>query len=224
MKIDMNKPLPTIVFMVVITTILTTVLTGAHLLTRRQIELKRKFEFNKNLLLAAGLIDESQAQKITPGEVDQLVAAHIEVEPHTLANGNEFPIYRCYSDTQKQHLVAYAFRVEGAGFWDRIMGVIAFEPDKHTVRGLRFIDQLETPGLGARITEPWFYRQFEGKRLVGDSGEPILRLTPPTGKPKPEGELDAISGASETSRAVVRFMNEDIKTFVDLVKQDSNTG
>ena len=50
----------------------------------------------------------------------------------------------------------YAFKVEGAGRCGLIRGILAVEPDRRTVRALRFYYQDETPGLGSRISTPHF--------------------------------------------------------------------
>jgi len=67
-----------------------------------------------------------------------------------------------------------------------------------TVSGISILSISETAGLGMRATEPAFYKQYEGKqtdRFVvskdGGDGEPI----------------DALSGATITSRAVTGAVN-----------------
>ena len=67
-----------------------------------------------------------------------------------------------------------------------------------TVNGIAFLAIGETAGLGMRATDPAFYGQFEGKKADrfavskdGGDGEPI----------------DALSGATITSRAVTNAVN-----------------
>jgi Na+-transporting NADH:ubiquinone oxidoreductase subunit C len=48
-------------------------------------------------------------------------------------------------------VAAVAVPFSGMGLWGPIRGVIALEPDFTTVRGIRFYDQQETPGLGGEI-------------------------------------------------------------------------
>ncbi len=57
-----------------------------------------------------------------------------------------------------------------------------------TVRGVKVLNQRETPGLGTNILKPAFLRQFVGKR-IGDALEP-------------KKDVDAITGATISTRGV----------------------
>jgi len=99
----------------------------------------------------------------------------------------------------------------GQGFWDRIAGYLAVAPDGQSLAGVAFTEQLETPGLGARIEEPWFRRQFEGLRIgAPDAAGRRIRIVPAGSKRPGEPEVDAITGASETSRSVEKIINEGL--------------
>jgi len=64
------------------------------------------------------------------------------------------------------------------------------------------------------MTEPWFRKQFSGLSLVfPPNGSGIFKLTPPSPDKKP-GELDAITGATQTSLAIQAFMNKGLRKFV----------
>lgn len=73
-----------------------------------------------------------------------------------------------------------------------------------TVNGISILSISETAGLGMRATEPEFYTQYEGKQTEkfvvskdGGDGEPI----------------DALSGATITSRAVTGAVNTALAYF-----------
>lgn len=73
-----------------------------------------------------------------------------------------------------------------------------------TVNGISILSISETAGLGMRATEPEFYGQYEGKQTEkfavskdGGEGEPI----------------DALSGATITSRAVTGAVNTALAYF-----------
>ena len=73
-----------------------------------------------------------------------------------------------------------------------------------TVNGISILSISETAGLGMRATEPEFYTQYEGKQAEkfvvskdGGDGEPI----------------DALSGATITSRAVTGAVNTALAYF-----------
>ena len=55
--------------------------------------------------------------------------------------------------------------VYGYGLWSTMYGFIALEPDGRTVRGLKFYEHAETPGLGGEIDTPRWREKWEGKRI-----------------------------------------------------------
>lgn len=108
--------------------------------------------------------------------------------------------------------------LQGIGFVESKMGYgynksstmslfICVEPDLETLKGIEVLDHSETPGLGGRITEESFKRQFAGKKVRP-------RIFVVKGK-KAEGanEVDAITGATNTSRGIEAFLNDAMKEF-----------
>jgi len=72
------------------------------------------------------------------------------------------------------------------------------------VTGLRVLSHTETPGLGAKITTAKFRDQFKNKRLE----QLILKKDDPA-----EGQIDAIAGATISSRAVTKTMRSTLESF-----------
>ncbi len=68
--------------------------------------------------------------------------------------------------------------------------------------GMEVVSHSDTPGLGARIEEPGFRRQWKG-----------LSLDTPIAVTADGGTIDSISGASTTSRAAVKGTN-NVMTFI----------
>ena len=115
-------------------------------------------------------------------------------------------------------IVGYGFSISGVGFWARIDGVLAASPDLGTIKGVYFLRHSETPGLGGRITEDEFRMSFvELDMTQPDAGDRFVYIggDKPTGptSPKYGRHVDAITGATGTSSAVERFVNEDIARF-----------
>ena len=77
--------------------------------------------------------------------------------------------------------------------------MVGFEENMSKLSGVAIVSQNETPGLGARIEEPWFTAQFAGKqgpfRLVEE------------GTAAAPDEIDAITGATRTSESFRNIMN-----------------
>ena len=92
--------------------------------------------------------------------------------------------------------IGYAFKVIGSGYGGNIEMLVGIESDRETIRGISVITHSETPGLGAKITEPGFQDQFRGENIntlaLGMDG----------------GNIDAISGATISASAVVDAVRE----------------
>ncbi len=102
-----------------------------------------------------------------------------------------------------------AVELAGPGFWAPIRVILALEQDMRTVRGFKVVEQAETPGLGGRIVEPWFQEQFKGKSV-----RPALRIAHGVKATGPN-EVDAITGATETSKALDRIINKGLTRFFE---------
>ncbi len=122
-------------------------------------------------------------------------------------------LYVSYEEDGKT-IRGYAFPVGGPGFWGPIYGMVAVGPEASKILGIAFYKHTETPGLGARMTEAWFTNQFKGLPLYPIEGEKKIFYLKPTGTEKSSNELDAITGATGTSRAVEAFLNKELDHFL----------
>ena len=95
-----------------------------------------------------------------------------------------------YTITADDTKIGYAFLGVGVGYGGNIDIVVGME-NKTTVKGIAVIAHAETPGLGDKILAPDFTDKFVGL----DTGE--INLT------RDGGKVDAITGATISSRAVV---------------------
>jgi len=85
-------------------------------------------------------------------------------------------------------------KVENPGYGGMITMLVGMD-SAGVCQGMQVISQSETPGLGANIKEEAFYGQFAGK-------EGILSLK------KQGGQIDAISGATISSKGAVAGVNK----------------
>jgi electron transport complex protein RnfG len=97
------------------------------------------------------------------------------------------------------------------GFQELITLMIGFDPATGTLTGYKVLDQQETPGLGQRIeTDTAFGDQFAG------------RVAPLKGVKKRSGDdpsqVQTISGATISSRAVIRIINNAIAKWRPLLQ------
>ena len=106
--------------------------------------------------------------------------------------------------------MAYAFPIGGKGFWGNIDGFLSTDNDVRSIRGIVFTNHNETPGLGARIDELWFRKQFEGLRLADAVGPGQYVQISRVDQSK-KNRLDAITGATMTSKALEKILNDDLR-------------
>ena len=117
-------------------------------------------------------------------------------------------LFMYYKDEKLQGIGFIATRL-GYGFNKAadISLFICVSPDLETVKGIEVLDHAETPGLGGRMTEDEFKRQFVGKKL-----KPKISIV--RGKERVESnEVHAITGASYTSKGIENIINEAMKIF-----------
>jgi len=114
--------------------------------------------------------------------------------------------------------VGWAFNCEGPGFADKIELVVAVDKDFETMAGFDVLASSETPSFGDRIKEPWYRNQFAGAPAAG------LKLVK-TGDPrKIDSEIVAITGATVSSEAVVKIINNSIIQIKDQMQEKGLIG
>lgn len=104
-----------------------------------------------------------------------------------------------------------ALRLDGKGLWGPIWGYAMLSEDGQTLKGISLDHKSETPGLGAKITQEAFLKSFEGKKLYDKKGDFVSVRVLKSGTSSEiaeENRVDAISGATITSRGVDEMMRE----------------
>ena len=221
---NINRPLYVICF----TALLTAAFTGA-VMTVQQVSAE-KIQQNEDLRFEKALVEVFALAKIkslTDEQAMAIIKRRIELGPNYQdpQTRRVFRLIRAYSrDAQPgrtrddSDLLGIAIQVSGRGFWAPITGLLALTPDLSKVMGVVFLDHKETPGLGGRISEPWFQQQFIGLNVspvpAGRKFIYILKHRPKDpADPRYDRSIDAITGATQTSRAVEKFMNETLRQF-----------
>lgn len=168
--------------------------------------LREQIDDNRRMMRVRSLLDvlgvEGRESK-TDAELLALYESKVLEEP------GEFPLY-VYRESGTD--VALSFDLSGRGLWDQIKGFMAVENDGVTVRGVRFYEQNETPGLGGEIGTPLFERRFVGKRLF-EAGQTLRIVKAGSGADASMTEVDGITGATLTCEAINKFMIPTIERF-----------
>lgn len=198
----MNNAFKTIAFMVLLTAVFTGVVTVVKEATKERIALNESLTERRKVMLAFGA---TQDEKISAQDVERFFRESVR---EVLWKSDDQPIY-LWLDAQGG-VKAYAFPIGGAGFWGPILGYVGISGDDSTLSGIVFIRHSETPGLGARIEDLSFRRQFEGKSIQADGNVPVLTFVS-EGRELDDRSVHAITGATQTSRALERFLNEDLR-------------
>ena len=97
----------------------------------------------------------------------------------------------------------YCVEVKSGGFGGDMMLMVGYTVDC-TVLGVEIISMSETPGLGSKAGEPAFLSQFAGKTDTLVLGE----------------DIDAISGATISSKAVTDGVNLAFETLQGVLSQN----
>ncbi|HHT49185.1 MAG TPA: RnfABCDGE type electron transport complex subunit G [Firmicutes bacterium] len=120
-------------------------------------------------------------------------------------------VYRGYQGSQLEGLV---FIVEQRGYADVIRLAVGVTKDGN-LAGLTVISQAETPGLGAKITGEKFRAQ---KAFRDATNQDQLAVT------KDKGQVEAITSATVSSRAVVRGVNAALAISRSLLAGEAQIG
>lgn len=115
----------------------------------------------------------------------------------------EDEIYVIYEDGKKR---GYGFSARGSGYGGNIEIFVGLN-EGFEIAGISILSQTETPGIGSKITESSFTDQFKGL-TVSD-----IALKPEGGK------IDAITGATVSSRAVVNAVKEKMAEIVESLEK-----
>lgn len=107
----------------------------------------------------------------------------------------------------------------GQGFWDNISGYISLNTAKQVITGIEFTEQAETPGLGGRIVEPAFKARFVGKPYNKIRSDGFRLKFVSEGTAKSETEVDGITGATGTTVALEKIINDSIANFVQIMQK-----
>lgn len=110
--------------------------------------------------------------------------------------------------------IGIAFKADGGGFQGNVGVMVGLGLDYLKLKGIKILDQVETPGLGNRISEPAFENQFRGVE-VAPKVEYIKNR-----KPTAPNQIQAITGATISSAAVVSNINNMVGKVIKAFPKD----
>ncbi len=162
--------------------------------------------------IALSLVYQKANPRILYNKEQELKAAIFVVLPEA----KDYVLLEKGEPSDEDHLVVYkgvgdagepvgvAFKANGVGYAGNIGLMVGLNMDYLTLSGIRILDQLETPGLGNRIKEPEFEGQFVGIDIA-----PRIEYIK-NRKPEKPNQIQAITGATISSDAVVKNINNAV--------------
>jgi len=128
----------------------------------------------------------------------------------------EFSYWTGYTDSGKRKPGGYVFISTAKGYSSTLEIIAGVDMDGF-ITGVKILFQQETPGLGDKIeaikageSDPWFTRQ-----LLGKSSLETLSVT------KDGGTIDAITGATISSRAVCAAVSNGVMKLIEVNGDDT---
>ena len=115
---------------------------------------------------------------------------------------------------ENEKIIGYAIVGEGNGFQGKIKLIIGIDADLKSFLGMEVLESSETPGLGTKVSDEPFKTQVKSLKLKRDVSIGCVRDE----KSKKETDIQAITGATISSEAVVSVLNEVFKEITSIVK------
>ncbi|MDH3533314.1 MAG: NADH:ubiquinone reductase (Na(+)-transporting) subunit C [Gammaproteobacteria bacterium] len=141
-----------------------------------------------------------------PGiDIEERFAA-IDSERVELAGGDAAEVFVVRDGGAVEQVI---LPVSGPGLWSTMYGYLSLEADGSTVRGLRFYEHAETPGLGDQVEKADWLAKWPGKQLFDANGD--VRIEVVRGQVADSDnaiyQVDGMSGATLTGRGVTALLH-----------------
>ncbi len=121
-------------------------------------------------------------------------------------------VVSAYRGVSGNDLSGYAVSVQPKGYGGKINMIVGIASDG-SVSGVTIISMNETPGLGTKATESEFIDQYQGI-LPSDTLQVVKQGV------SSKGDIQALTGATVTSRAVTRGVSDAITIAQELIEKE----
>ena len=115
------------------------------------------------------------------------------------------PVYIVGKKDNPNEVESFVLPTYGNGLWDNVWAYVAIDGDAKTIEGIVFDHKGETPGLGARITDPEVQSRFVGKQLAYSDAAidaPDFQKGEGNNYDSEPQKVDGLSGATITGNGV----------------------
>jgi RnfABCDGE-type electron transport complex G subunit len=153
---------------------------------------KERIAYNKQQEIEAAII------QVVPGTHSSRIIEHNETMP---------TVYECRNEAGE--ILGYAVYASGTGFQDIIALMFGTDPELTKLNSLAILEQKETPGLGAKITDRVAFLQFWDNKDLSQELE-LRKPAVPTGD-LGFSEINTITGATISSKKVLEIVNASLE-------------
>lgn len=204
-----NSTFYPVVFMFIVSVIFIGMLSIMYRFAEKSIELHKIEYYQLNIIkmFATDIASKSHQPRstiISPANLKENFKNYIRSS--TLPGSVE----KYYVATINGEILGYCFNIKGSGLWGTMQGLLAVNQKLDKIIAFSIYDQMETPGLGARVEENWFKSQFAGKEIVQNDTLVNFTLISESAAIRSNGEIRQITGASITSESVVRMIKNEM--------------
>jgi electron transport complex protein RnfG len=140
--------------------------------------------------------------KVLPGATSVIRLVWRDAKLVAVENGAESEEAIFAGLGENETIVGYAIPGSGAGFQDVIRLMYGYRPQESRIIGLQILDSRETPGIGDKIFKDAEFRA----NFINLAVTPTINVVK-KGKKSASNEVDAITGATISSKAIVRILN-----------------
>jgi len=148
---------------------------------------------------AKPLIEENRIKAISQA----IFLVQSEGKRYEKLNFNEMDVFEVFDENDQS--IGYAVVHQGNGFQGTIKLIFGINKDLNKITAIEILEQVETPGLGSLITEDNFKNRFKNLNT-----QPLIQVVKGK-KPSHDNEVQAITGATISSKSVVRIVNEAVE-------------
>lgn len=128
-------------------------------------------------------------------------------------------IYAAYNE--KDELQGIALEAAATGYQDIIRILYGYDPVCQCVTGIKILKMAETPGLGDKIAfDPTFLENFTKlDASLNDTKDALQNaiVTVKNGRKTERWQIDAISGATISSKAIGKMINQSAQKIMPLI-------
>jgi electron transport complex protein RnfG len=174
-------------------------------------------EENKRLAIERALF------KVIPGAVSRQDFVITEQGIRRAEQNTEgVTLYAGYD--QEGRLKGVALEAAAAGYQDVIRILYGYDPYCQCIRGFQVLKMAETPGIGDKIIKDADFQQnfvaLEARAHVSGKGLEQAIVPVKHGTKTEPWQIDTISGATITSKAIARMLNDSAQQVVPIIQKD----